>query len=76
MLKVTQSQKFQTALGNISVFKGSLIEAQAFEAGDFLIIFLRFWVFWGSFSFKTFSDKKTLMMVSFFLRKWITARTH
>ena len=45
MLKVTQSQKFQTALGNISVFKGSLIEAQAFEAGDFLIIFLRFWVF-------------------------------
>ena len=66
MLKVTQFQKFQTALGKISVFKASLIEAQAFEAGDFLNIFLRFWVFWGSFSFKTFSDKKTLMTINFF----------
>ena len=45
MLKVTQFQKFQTALGKISVFKASLIEAQAFEAGDFLNIFLRFWDF-------------------------------
>ena len=45
MLKVIQFQKFQTALGKISVFKASLIKAQAFEAGDFLNIFLGFRVF-------------------------------
>ena len=32
--------------------------AQAYEAGDFLYIFLRFWSFWGSFSYKNFSYKK------------------
>ena len=34
------------------------IAAQAFETGGFLNIFLRFWGFWGSFSYKTFSNKK------------------
>ena len=58
MLKVIQFQKFQTALGKISVFKASLIKAQAFEAGDFLNIFLGFRVFWGSFSYKNFSYEK------------------
>ena len=43
--KSIQFQKFQTALGKISVFKASLIKAQAFEAGDFLNIFLGFRVF-------------------------------
>ena len=28
-------------------------------AGDFLDIFLRFWVLWGSFSYKIFSYKNT-----------------
>ena len=31
------------------------ISAQAFEAEDFLHIFLRFWGFWGSISYKHFS---------------------
>ena len=34
------------------------IAVQAFEAGDFLNIFLRFWGFLGSFSYKNFSHKK------------------
>ena len=28
-------------------------------AGDFLDIFLRFWVLWGSFAYQIFSYKKT-----------------
>ena len=40
------------------------IEAQAFEAGDFLNIFLRFWGFWSSFSYKNCSYKKNV------LKKW------
>ena len=35
------------------------IAAQAFEAGDFLNISLRFLGFWGSFCYKKFSYKKT-----------------
>ena len=31
---------------------------QAFEVRDFFNIFLRFWDFWGSFSYKNFSYKK------------------
>ena len=38
-------------MGKISVLK---IVARAFEAGDFLNIFLRFLGFWGSFSYKKF----------------------
>ena len=34
------------------------IAAHAFEDEDFLNIFLRFWGFWGSFSYKNFSHKK------------------
>ena len=34
------------------------IAAQAFEAGDFLNIFLRFWGFSGSFSYNHFSYKE------------------
>ena len=34
------------------------ISAQSSEAGDFLNIFLRFFAFWGSFSYKNFSYKK------------------
>ena len=34
------------------------IAAQAFEAGDFLNIFLRFWGFSGSFSYNQFSYKE------------------
>ena len=34
------------------------IATQAFEARDFFNIFLRFWGFWGSFSYKKFSYKK------------------
>ena len=50
------------------------IEAQAFEAGDFLNIFLRFWDFWGSFSYKNISYKKTCVasaIVSFFLLNFL-----
>ena len=34
--------------------------ARAFGANDFLNIFLRFWGFWGSFSYKKFSYKKNV----------------
>ena len=34
------------------------IAAQAFKAEDFLNIFLRFWGFWGSFSYKNFLMKR------------------
>ena len=58
MLKSTQFCYFKRALGKINNFK---IEAQAFEGGGFLNIFLRFLGFWGSFSYKDFSYmKKTL----------------
>ena len=36
--------------------------AQVFEAGDFLNISLRFWGFWGSFSYNNFSYKKKTCM--------------
>ena len=35
------------------------IAAQALDTADFLNVFLRFWGFWGSFSYKNFSYKKT-----------------
>ena len=38
--------------------------AQAFEAGDFLDIFLRFCYFWGSFFYKDFSYKNTCIYCS------------
>ena len=38
------------------------IAAQAFKAGDFLSIFLRFLGFSGSFSYKNFSWKKKRVM--------------
>ena len=50
------------------------IEAKAFEAGDFLNIFLRFWGFWGSFSCKNFSYKKKACIVSnenFHYKQWL-----
>ena len=34
------------------------IAAEAFKARDFLNILLRFWSFWGSFSYKIFIYKK------------------
>ena len=34
------------------------IAAQAFDAGNFLLIFLRFWGFWGLFNYKHFSYLK------------------
>ena len=37
----------------------SIINDEAFETGDFLTILLRFWGFWGSFSYKTLLTKKT-----------------
>ena len=41
------------------------IAAQAFEAGDFLNIFLKFCGFWGSFPYKkTFLYKKTCTTLS------------
>ena len=39
------------------------IAVELFEAGDFLNIFLRFWGFWGSFSYKNFSYKKKQRVV-------------
>ena len=54
MLKFTRFCNFQRALGKISAHNYT----QAFEAGDFLNIFLtRFWNF-GGFSYKHFSYKK------------------
>ena len=52
--------------------------AQAFEAWYFLKIFLWFWGFWGSFSYKRFSYKKAcnlgkrFPMISFFIssKEW------
>ena len=41
------------------------IVAQGFEAGNFLNIFLRFLVFWGSFSYKNFSYKKRRVAAHF-----------
>ena len=38
------------------------IVAKTFEAGDFLNIFVRFWAFRGSFSYKKFSYKKKYVM--------------
>ena len=35
------------------------IAAQAFEAEDLLDIFLKFWGFWGSFSYENVLIKKT-----------------
>ena len=60
MLKVTQFCNFFQfwALGKITFSK---IAAQAFEAGDFLKLFLGFWGFWGSISYKNISDKKMCM---------------
>ena len=44
-------------LENLSILN---IEAENFEAGDFLTIFLTFWGFWGSFSYKNSSYKKNV----------------
>ena len=41
------------------------ITAQAFEAGDLPNIFVRFWGFWGSFSYKTFRIKKRLLLTGY-----------
>ena len=49
---------FKADLGKISFLK---IAAEAFEARDVLNIFLRFWSFWGSFSYKKFSYEKCLV---------------
>ena len=42
------------------------IADQAFEAGDFLNIFLRFWAFWGSFSYKNVSYENNVHSSGFF----------
>ena len=44
---------------NFVTFKKLQKSAHAFEAEDFLNIFVRFWGFRGSFSYKNFSYKKT-----------------
>ena len=49
MLKYAQLCYFYRALRKTSILR---IAAEAFEAGDFLNHFLRFWGFWGSFSYK------------------------
>ena len=46
------------------------IAAQTFEAGDFLNIFLRFWGFGGSFSYKTCSYKRTCIFFNFLVCFW------
>ena len=56
MLKFTQFCNFKELRKNQPFFE---IAAQAFKAGNFLNIFLRFLDFWGSFSDKNFSYKKT-----------------
>ena len=43
--------------------------AQVFESGNFLNIFLRFLGFWGSFSYKNFSYKKTCTVSYYILYK-------
>ena len=53
VLKFTQFCNFKRDLGKISV-----LTAQAFEAKDFLNIFLWFWSFGGSFSYKNLSYEK------------------
>ena len=59
---------------NFVTYKGPLeksaflkIVAQAFEAGDFLNIFLRFSGFWGLFSYKNFSYKKKKRVQTYIL---------
>ena len=58
MRKFPQFCIFEKALGKIRVLKSA---AQVFEAGNFLNIFLRFWGFCGSFSYKNFSSKKQVL---------------
>ena len=58
MVKFAQFCNFYRALRKkISVLKSA---AQAFEAGYYLNILLRFWAFRGSFSYKNFSYKKNV----------------
>ena len=45
------------------------IAVQAFEAGDFLKIFLRFWGFWGLLSYKKFYKKKRVALIRYFQTK-------
>ena len=40
------------------------IAAQAFQAEDFLNIFLRIWGFWGSVSYKKFYKKNVYMKIA------------
>ena len=54
MVKLTQFKDLQEK----SMFLKIAVEA--FEAGDFLNIFLRFFGFWGLFSYKKFSYKKKM----------------
>ena len=56
MLKFSEFFNFYRAPGEISVLE---IRALAFEVGDFPNIFLKFWGFGGSFSYKNISYKKT-----------------
>ena len=51
---------------NLSSLK---IAAQALETEDFLSIFMKFWSFWGLFSYKKFSYKKTYSLHRVKLRK-------
>ena len=46
------------------------IATQAFEAGDFLNIFLRFSGFWGSFSYNNFSYEKNVYKKRYKTRLW------
>ena len=49
-------KEFQTKILKFPPFCNFLkIEAQAFKAGDFLNIFLKFWCFGSSFFYKIFS---------------------
>ena len=45
------------------------IAAKAFEAGNFLNIFLTCWSFWGSFSHKNFSYKKNVYLLYYLFKK-------
>ena len=69
-------KKCQTLL-NFVTYKGLLeksafkkIATQAFEAGDFLNIFLRFSGFWGSFSYNNFSYEKNVYKKRYKTRLW------
>ena len=61
--------KFERALEKIAFLKTAV---EAFDAGDFLSIFLRFWVFRGLFDYKTVAYiKKVLFYIKLSICKGV-----